>query len=124
MAETPNIEKLDHWTLVSSDVARTKRFYMEMLGAQPPERSGGPACVNLAGTVIDFFPADERQQPMPGSGGQHPLPGDHGQSAGVVGLDQGGDAGVGFGVGVRVGVQLPPGDQECLRNRRSFIVFL
>lgn len=27
--------------------------------------------VNLAGTIIDIFPASERQQPSPGSGGQH-----------------------------------------------------
>ena len=71
MSDAPGIEKLEHWTLVSSDIERTKRFYTEILGAKEPDRVGGPASVNLAGTIIDFFPANERQQPSPGSGGQH-----------------------------------------------------
>lgn len=71
MSEAPNIEKLDHWTLVSSDIERTRRFYTDVLGGKPPQRTGGPAGVELAGTVIDFFPADADQQPQPGSGGQH-----------------------------------------------------
>ena len=71
MSDAPSIEKLEHWTLVTSDVERTSRFYTEVLGASLPERSGGPASVNLAGTIIDFFPANDRQQPSPGGGGQH-----------------------------------------------------
>jgi catechol 2,3-dioxygenase-like lactoylglutathione lyase family enzyme len=71
MADAPPIERLEHWTLVSSDVDRTRRFYTEVLGAAMPERSGGPASVVLAGTIIDFFPANDRQQPQPGGGGQH-----------------------------------------------------
>ncbi len=71
MSDAPHIEKLEHWTLVASDVERSKRFYTEVLGAKPPARVGGPVSVNLAGTVIDLFPANERQQPSPGGGGQH-----------------------------------------------------
>ncbi len=71
MSSVPHIEKLEHWTLVSEDVERTKRFYTEVLGAKLPERVGGPASVNLAGTIIDFFPATDRWHPSPGSGGQH-----------------------------------------------------
>jgi catechol 2,3-dioxygenase-like lactoylglutathione lyase family enzyme len=71
MSGTPPIQKLEHWTLVSSDVERTRRFYTEVLGADLPPRVGGPASVNLAGTVIDFFPSGEGRQPSPGSGGQH-----------------------------------------------------
>jgi catechol 2,3-dioxygenase-like lactoylglutathione lyase family enzyme len=71
MGGAPHIERLEHWTLVSSDIERTKRFYTDVLGARLPERVGGPASVNLAGTVIDFFPAREGWQPSPGSGGQH-----------------------------------------------------
>jgi catechol-2,3-dioxygenase len=36
-----------------------------------PSRTGGPASVNLAGTVIDFFPAGDGQSPSPGGWGQH-----------------------------------------------------
>ncbi len=71
MSGAPHIEKLEHWTLVTQDVERTKRFYTEVLGAKLPERVGGPASVNLAGTIIDFFPASDLRQPSPGSGGQH-----------------------------------------------------
>jgi catechol-2,3-dioxygenase len=71
VSATPPVQKLEHWTLVSSDIERTKRFYTEVLGAESPERQGGPVSVNLAGTLIDFFPASDRQQPQPGSGGQH-----------------------------------------------------
>jgi len=67
----PPVQRLEHWTLVASDVERSKRFYTEILGAKEPERSGGPTSVNLAGTVIDLFPASEQQQPSPGSLGQH-----------------------------------------------------
>jgi catechol-2,3-dioxygenase len=67
----PAIQRLDHWTLVASDVERSTRFYTEVLGGTPPARSGGPVSVNLAGTVIDLFPADDRQRPSPGGLGQH-----------------------------------------------------
>jgi catechol 2,3-dioxygenase-like lactoylglutathione lyase family enzyme len=56
---------------VSSDVERTRRFYAEVLGAAVPARTAGPASVTLAGTVIDFFPANDGQPPSPGSWGQH-----------------------------------------------------
>lgn len=67
----PAIQRLDHWTLVTTDVERTQRFYAEVLGAALPKRTGGPASVNLAGTVIDFFPASADNPPSPGSWGQH-----------------------------------------------------
>jgi catechol 2,3-dioxygenase-like lactoylglutathione lyase family enzyme len=67
----PAVQRLEHWTLVASDIEQTKRFYTEVLGAKLPQRTGGPASVDLAGTIIDFFPASEAQQPSPGSGGQH-----------------------------------------------------
>jgi catechol 2,3-dioxygenase-like lactoylglutathione lyase family enzyme len=68
---TPSIQRLDHWTLVTSDVDRTRSFYADVLGASVPKRGGGPASVNLAGTVIDFFPASDEQAPSPGGWGQH-----------------------------------------------------
>jgi catechol-2,3-dioxygenase len=71
MSGAPPIQRLEHWTLVSRDVERSKQFYMDVLGAEPPERIGGPVSVNLAGTIIDIFPANDRQQPSPGGGGQH-----------------------------------------------------
>jgi len=71
MSDAPPIQRLEHWTLVSADVERTKRFYTEVLGAKEPERIGGPVSVNLAGTVIDFFPSGGDRTPSPGSGGQH-----------------------------------------------------
>src|SRR5687767_7692820 len=70
----PQVQRLEHWTLVSSDVERTKRFYVDVLGAKEPQRTGtgnGPVSVDLAGTLIDFFPAGGDREPMPGSGGQH-----------------------------------------------------
>ena len=74
MAGTPSIQRLDHWTLVSRDVERSTRFYTEILGAEERDTTEGPASVNLAGTIIDFFPASNTPwpgQPSPGSGGQH-----------------------------------------------------
>jgi catechol 2,3-dioxygenase-like lactoylglutathione lyase family enzyme len=71
MAGSPPIQRLEHWTLVTNDVERSKRFYTEVLGARPPERVGGPVSVDLAGTLIDLFPSSEGRQPSPGSGGQH-----------------------------------------------------
>lgn len=71
MSAAPPIQQLDHWTLVTTDVERTRQFYTELLGAKLPARSGGPASVKLAGTVIDFFPASAGQVPAPGGWGQH-----------------------------------------------------
>lgn len=70
-SKAPAIQRLDHWTLVTSDVERTRRFYSEVMGAALPRREGGPASVNLAGTVIDFFPASDDNPPSPGNWGQH-----------------------------------------------------
>jgi catechol 2,3-dioxygenase-like lactoylglutathione lyase family enzyme len=75
----PTVERIDHWTLVSSNIERTKRFYTEVLGAQSRERGptagsqgGGPVAVRLANTTIDFFEPDEEQpRPLPGGEGQH-----------------------------------------------------
>ena len=71
--KAPPVQSFAHWTLVSSDVARTKRFYTEVLGAKPLRDGGGggPTAVALANTTVDFFEAHEGQQPSPGSGGQH-----------------------------------------------------
>jgi catechol 2,3-dioxygenase-like lactoylglutathione lyase family enzyme len=74
--QAPTVERIDHWTLVSTDIERTKRFYTEVLGAQSRERSGpprgGPVAVRLANTTIDFFDPDEFQAaPAPGGEGQH-----------------------------------------------------
>lgn len=71
MGNVPPVQRFEHWTLVSSDLERTKCFYTEVLGAELPERRNGPMSVNFAGTVIDFFPAGENRQPSPGSSGQH-----------------------------------------------------
>ena len=71
MSGAPSIQRLEHWTLVSSNVERSRQFYTDVLGAKPPARVGGPVSVDLAGTLIDIFPANERQQPSPGGGGQH-----------------------------------------------------
>jgi catechol 2,3-dioxygenase-like lactoylglutathione lyase family enzyme len=67
----PPVQRLEHWTLVANDVERSKRFYVDVLGAKEPDRTGGPTSVDLAGTIIDLFPAGEGRQPSPGSGGQH-----------------------------------------------------
>src|SRR5438874_10580145 len=76
--QAPTVERIDHWTLVSSDVERTKRFYTEVLGAQSRDRGqrpgggGGPVAVTLANTTIDFFEPNEHQpRPSPGGEGQH-----------------------------------------------------
>jgi catechol 2,3-dioxygenase-like lactoylglutathione lyase family enzyme len=74
--KAPTVERIDHWTLVSSDIERAKRFYTEVLGAQPRDRGqagrgGGPPAVTLANTTIDFFEPDDDQQPSPGGEGQH-----------------------------------------------------
>jgi catechol 2,3-dioxygenase-like lactoylglutathione lyase family enzyme len=71
MTRIPPVQRFDHWTLVSSDLDRTKRFYTEVLGAAIPERANGPASVTFANTIIDFFPAGDGRQPSPGSTSQH-----------------------------------------------------
>lgn len=68
----PAIEALDHWTYVSSDIPKARHFYVDVLGAEPIDRPhGGPPAVNIAGTVIDFFPAVDEYVPSPGTRGQH-----------------------------------------------------
>ena len=73
--QAPTVERIDHWTLVSSDIERTKRFYTEILGAQSRDRGqagrGGPVAVRLANTTIDFFEPNDHQEPSPGGEGQH-----------------------------------------------------
>ena len=74
ISTVPAIKRLEHWTLVTNDIERSKRFYTEVLGADAPERNPGgrgPVSVNLAGTVIDLFAPSEGQQPSPGGHGQH-----------------------------------------------------
>jgi len=76
--EAPAIDRIHHWTLVSSDIERTMKFYTEVLGANPIVRRGGaeggpggPTSVTLANCRIDFFRANDEYQPLPGSEGQH-----------------------------------------------------
>jgi catechol 2,3-dioxygenase-like lactoylglutathione lyase family enzyme len=59
-------ERLDHWTLVTSDLARTRQFYTDVLDAEPLTRNY-PAGVTFGGTTIDFFLANDQDQPSPGS---------------------------------------------------------
>ena len=66
----PTVLKLEHWTLVTSDVARSKAFYAEVLGATPIDREWPPSVV-LANTTVDFFAVTDDQKPEPGSLGQH-----------------------------------------------------
>src|SRR5262245_62107789 len=66
----PTITALNHWTLVSTDIPRTMEFYVDVLGATRLDRDW-PSGVELGNTVIDFFPAVDDQQPLPGSLGQH-----------------------------------------------------
>jgi catechol 2,3-dioxygenase-like lactoylglutathione lyase family enzyme len=77
MTQPPAIQRLEHWTLIASDVGRTQRWYVDVLGARIPERSGPPS-VDLAGTLIDIFPSGgitpaglPFNTPSPGSIGQH-----------------------------------------------------
>jgi catechol 2,3-dioxygenase-like lactoylglutathione lyase family enzyme len=73
MAGAPPVQRIEHWTLVTSDMDRTKRFWRDVLGADTPSRPGGvgPECVKFANTIIDFFPQRPGWEPSPGSGGQH-----------------------------------------------------
>jgi catechol 2,3-dioxygenase-like lactoylglutathione lyase family enzyme len=63
-------QRLEHWTLVSSDIPRSQKFYAEVLGAKPLRRNF-PAGVEFGGTIIDFFQADAENKPSPGSDLQH-----------------------------------------------------
>jgi catechol-2,3-dioxygenase len=71
MSSAPPVQRFEHWTLVSSDVERSRTFYTEVLGASEPDRDGGPTSVVLADTIIDIFPARDGSQPNPGGIGQH-----------------------------------------------------
>jgi len=71
MAGAPPVQRLEHWTLVTTDMERTKRFWSEVLGAKPPRREGGPESVTFGNTTIDFFPSGPGRRPAPGTGGQH-----------------------------------------------------
>ena len=72
MAGAPAVQHLEHWTLVTSDMERTKRFYREVLGATEAQRiSAGPECLVLGTTSIDCFPVRAERHPSPGDGGQH-----------------------------------------------------
>jgi catechol 2,3-dioxygenase-like lactoylglutathione lyase family enzyme len=59
-------QRLDHWTLVTSDLARTRQFYTDVLDAEPLTRSF-PAGVTFGGTTIDFFLESDWEHPSPGS---------------------------------------------------------
>jgi catechol 2,3-dioxygenase-like lactoylglutathione lyase family enzyme len=74
--KAPVVERIDHWTLVASDVERTLHFYTDVLGAEATRpaganRGGGPVSVKLANTIIDFFESSDHQAPSPGGFGQH-----------------------------------------------------
>lgn len=58
-------QRLDHWTLVTSDLARTQQFYANVLDAEPLSRNY-PAGVNFGGTTIDFFVENDDFHPSPG----------------------------------------------------------
>lgn len=64
------VTALNHWTLVSTDIPRTVRFYVDALGATALEREF-PTGVELGNTVIDVFPATGGETPSPGTLGQH-----------------------------------------------------
>jgi catechol 2,3-dioxygenase-like lactoylglutathione lyase family enzyme len=66
----PPVQSLQHWTLVTNDLERSKRFYIDVLGASAINREFPPGVV-FGGTTIDLFPANEEQCPEPGSQGQH-----------------------------------------------------
>ena len=58
-------ERLDHWTLITSDLVRTQKFYTEALSAEPVNRRY-PAGVVFGGTTIDFFLEEDGAHPSPG----------------------------------------------------------
>jgi catechol 2,3-dioxygenase-like lactoylglutathione lyase family enzyme len=41
MSDAPPIQRLEHWTLVSTDIEKTKRFYTDVLGAELVARGEG-----------------------------------------------------------------------------------
>ena len=59
-------QRLDHWTLVTSDLERTCQFYTTVLDAQPLTRPR-PAGVTFGGTTIDFFLETDTDHPSPGT---------------------------------------------------------
>jgi catechol 2,3-dioxygenase-like lactoylglutathione lyase family enzyme len=61
---------LQHWTLVARDVATSKKFYTEVLGATEVDREWPPSVI-LGDTMVDIFAAEGDQQPSPGTRGQH-----------------------------------------------------
>ena len=63
---TLSAQRLDHWTLVTSDLARTLQFYTDILDAEPLKRAF-PAGVTFGGTIIDFFLESDSDHPSPGS---------------------------------------------------------
>lgn len=66
----PPVQALEHWTLVTSDLARSRKFYVDVLGATPIDREFPPGVV-FGDTTIDMFSANDEQHPEPGSLGQH-----------------------------------------------------
>jgi len=78
----PPIGPLHHFTVVCPDVDASLAWYQRVLGARVVRAKrvsgsaaspGGfaPVGIEVGGTVIDLFQADESWQPYPGSGGQH-----------------------------------------------------
>jgi catechol 2,3-dioxygenase-like lactoylglutathione lyase family enzyme len=64
------VTELNHWTLVSTDIPRSVRFYVDTLGATQLDREF-PTGVELGNTTIDIFPAVGGEAPFPGTLGQH-----------------------------------------------------
>jgi catechol-2,3-dioxygenase len=67
--KAPPIQRFEHWTLVASDLERSKRFYSEVLGGELLSRD--PTSVRLGGTIIDLFPARGREVQHGGAGQHH-----------------------------------------------------
>ncbi len=67
--KAPPIQKFEHWTLVCSDLERTKHFYSEVIGGELLSRD--PTSVRLADTIIDLFPARGGREVRHGGAGQH-----------------------------------------------------
>src|SRR5262245_37365813 len=66
----PPIQHFEHWTLVTSDLERAKQFYTEVLGGSL-RGDDGPVGVELAGTLIDLFPAGGGRHASAPSMGYH-----------------------------------------------------
>ena len=71
MSSAPPVKQFEHWTLVATDVSRSREFYTEILGASIPDRDGGPTSVVLADTIIDIFPASSDSPAAPKGPGYH-----------------------------------------------------